>query len=246
MAVLPQEMVTRIGRAYAEGQKWLVAQGEQDPESIEVALAVEAHRWFWQPKAVRTVILANQRECTLQSELSHRVKTAWLTKEGQCPANAFVRDLYCLGNGEPEIVPTLDPALNHADQTLWYALAELAAFDDLAPKATLVQRLEWKVRLLRRLDALGVWVMETSLHGGRGERPLLRAWWEKYASYAIEDLNRPLLVAFGKTHYDELQASGIPVNDFVYHPRGIKNPSERQHQEQAIRHIHRLSPAPQN
>lgn len=245
MAVLPQEMVTRIGRAYALGQKWLIEQGEQDPESVEVALAVEAHRWFWKPPVVRTLLLTNQRKLTTQDELGNRVKSGWINHHGSKPADSFVRDFYCLGYGEPDLVPTLDPSQNEPDLSLWHPLCVLADFEDLPPRASLAQRLEWKVRLLRRLEDLGVWVVESTLHGGRGERQLLRAWWEKYGSFLHEDAGSPRMVAFGKTLYDELQAAGITPDDFVYHPRGIHQPSQQQHQEQALRHIQRLSAAPQ-
>ena len=195
MAVLPQEMVTRIGRAYASGQKWLVRQGEKDPESVEVALAVESHRWFWKPKNVRTIILTNIRELTTQTELAHRVKVNWVNHNDRSPANSFVRDLYCMGFGEPELVPTLPEEVSQADMSLWHVLAELSEFEDLPPKANLLQRLEWKVRLLRRLDTLGIWIVEASLHGGRGERPLLYSWWEHYGTYVHEAENNPRTVA---------------------------------------------------
>lgn len=246
MALLPQEMVTRIGRAYTAGQQWLVAQGESDPESVEVALAAENHRWFWKPKTVRTIILANLRQPTTQAELGNRVKVAWVNHHGHRPADSFVRELYCLGYGEPELVPSLSVENNEADLALWHVLRELTEFDDLIHRSTLVQRLEWKIRLLRRLDALGIWIVEASLHGGRGERPLLRAWWEKYGHYLHEENHHPRLVAFGKTLFDELQAEDIPVDDFVYHPRGISQPNQRQHQEDALRLIARLAAAPQN
>lgn len=245
MAVLPQEMVTRIGRAYSAGQQWLMSQGESDSESVEVALAVEAHRWFWKPAVVKTVLITNLRGHTVPSDLGNRVKVGWIKQNNSSPPDSFVRSFYCLGYGEPEIA-AIDAEANKSDLMVWHALAELAEFDELPHRADLLRRLEWKVRLLRRLDKLGLWVWDATLHGERGERSLISINWENYLSRLVESLDSPQIVAFGKTLNDELLAAGVPVEDFVYHPKGVIDPQQRQHQETVKQQIHHLSPARQN
>lgn len=238
-------MVTRIGRAYSAGQQALLRLEIQNPESIEVALAVEAHRWFWKPQNIKTIIFANSREITSQAELGHQVKVSWAKLDSQTPPNSFVRSLYCLGFGESYLVPSLDEDLNAGDQALWYSLAEMAEVEIPVSKQETLQRLEWKFRLLRKMVQRGIWLMDVSLHGGRGDRELISAWYEHYGSRVIENLESPSLVAFGKSLYDELQATGIKVDDFVYHPRGLREDEQKVHQIEAMKRIHSLTSVPQ-
>lgn len=245
MALLPQEMVTRIGRAYSAGQQALNALQIPNPESIEVALAVEAHRWFWKPQIVRTIILSNHREATSQKELGNTVKISWAKLNDQTPPNSFARTSYCLGYGEPILVPSLDESANLGDQAIWFTKAEIAEIESPITKLLDMQRLEWKYRILKKLYSRGIWLMDVSLFGDRGERELITSWYELYGSRVIENFESPRIVAFGKTLFEELQSIGIPVDDFIYHPKGLRQDDQKSHQAQALQSIHRLTSAPQ-
>lgn len=243
MAVLPQEMVTQIGRAYLQGQDWLRSQSKEDAESIEVALAVESSRWFWQPIQTKTLILLPAREQTLQEELSHVVKVRWLKDGENTPPNSFTRSFYSIGHGEPEIVPTLSDALNKHNNREWHVMAELVGLDSITPKRTLVERLEWKARILKALKSRGIWVAEASLHGGHDDPELFGIAWKAHWQLLWEDLDRPEIIAYGKGHYESLERQGIPASTFLYEPQTLRQDSQKKHQSEILQRIYKLTTA---
>ncbi|MDI9635644.1 hypothetical protein QPK87_13740 [Kamptonema cortianum] len=244
MAVLPQEMVTRVARAYAAGQIWLQSQGIQDEESVDVALAAASLRWFWKPREVNTLLLTNLRDFTETAELNFRVKSNWLTIDGDSPPDAFIRMPYCIGYGEPELVPGLSPDKNRAPHSTWQTLADLTQREHLIVDAPLLDRLEWKVRTLKELRSRGIWMLDATMHAGRTDRGLIQIWWERIGSLIYEEEHKPLIVTYGRGLYDDLLAVGAPAADFLYHPQGLASPSQRDHQQAAVDHIRRLTPNP--
>ncbi|MCB0825017.1 MAG: hypothetical protein KDC26_02405 [Armatimonadetes bacterium] len=243
MAVLPQEMVTQIGRAYLQGQDWLRSQGKEDAESIEVALAVESSRWFWRPSQTKTLILLPARELTLQEELSHVVKVGWLKDGENTPPNSFTRSFYSIGHGEPEIVPTLPKEQNKDSNREWHVMAELVGLDDLTPKRTLVERLEWKARILKGIKNRGIWVAEASLHGDHDESDLYGIAWRSHWQSLWEELDKPEIIAYGKGLYESLERQGIPVSTFLYEPQTLRQDSQKQHQSEILHRIFKLTTA---
>ncbi len=73
-------------------------------ESIEVALAVEKHRWAWKPEKVRLVLIAESHVYTTPDDLRIKIIKSWLPALAQHTPSEFVRLVYCLGYGESEIL----------------------------------------------------------------------------------------------------------------------------------------------
>lgn len=251
MPILPQEMVTRIGRAHLEGQRLLVAAGVDAREPLEVALAVEAHRWFWKPDRVRTLLLADTRRMTTAHELAQTIKSQWMKVDGCCAPNSFVRSVYCLGYGEPQIAPHLAPEANRGLGCPWDLFGELAETGRTPDrKEGLMPRLEWKVKTLMGLRSRGIWMMDVSLHGrASGDEELdslgpdfYRAWWNGYGEWVHSYEGRPEVVAVGKGLHQDLLDAGIPVQEWLYLPSVLRRPEQQEHQTQAVRRILHLRP----
>ncbi len=241
MALMPQEMITRIGRAYLLGQEWMQRNGLTDEESIDVALSAETYRWFWKPHQVKTVLFTSLRERTTPQELLIRVKTQWLTCEGHKSPDSFVRAPYCLGYGEPDIVNGTPSDPGGSSVAFWNVLAKLAERPEYDAQASLLDRLESKARILLGLHERGIWLIDSTLHGDRHDRDLIKIRWQTIGMSHYEDLAKPIIVAYGRSLYDDLLAVGVPVSDWLYHPQGLVQPQQKQHQERALERLLRLS-----
>lgn len=253
MPIVPQEMVTRIGRAHLAGQSVLVEAGMDAFESIDVALAVEAHRWFWMPERITTLLIAESHLFTSQDELGCKVKCSWLRIDGTSAPNSFVRSPYCVGYGEPDLVPGIPKEGNTGNWQYWDLFGELANIPEMAERRTsLVDRLSWKAKVLSTLRAQGVWMMDASLHGRSGrnapETQLIpsfyRTWWEGYGRKVWEDEGQPRVVVVGKGLFRAVQEAGVPVNEWLYLPAGLREADQQAHQTETIRQIRRFMTAP--
>lgn len=253
MPIVPQEMVTRIGRAHLAGQRVLVDSGLDAAESVDVALAVEAHRWFWMPDTVRTLLVAESHILTTQAELGCRVKCQWLKVDGRAAPNSFVRSPYCIGYGEPDLAPGIPKEDNLGNWQYWDLFGELAETGDVPDrKASLAERLEWKARTLVGLRDRGIWMMDASLHGrpakDAAEIQLVpkfyRTWWEGYGQAVWEEEHQPKIVVIGRGLYRALTDAQIPATEWLYLPAGLREAEQKAHQDSALKKIRRLSSIP--
>jgi len=81
-------------------------------EPIEVMRRAEEHRFYWRPKNVRVILLAESHVYTTTAELDRHLK---ISDEGfAIIPQGFVRLVYCLGYGENETLDT--PILNPKKQ----------------------------------------------------------------------------------------------------------------------------------
>lgn len=246
MAVLPQEVVTHIGRAYALGRACLREKGIAEEESVDVALAAEAHRWFWKPPQVKTLVLGVFRCLSTQEELSHRCKTRFALTNGTTPPDSFVRSPYCLAFGEPALCPSLNPEDNTAPLLCWDVFGDLAGTGDCPVDEDLVKRLEWKVKTLRAMAQRGIWCLDATLHPTHDDDCLLETAWEKVSRIVWEDEQRPHLICVGKTLHSKLASVGVPLDDWLYHPNRISQETQKVHQETVLRRIVTTNPASQH
>ncbi len=242
MATMPQEMVTRMSRAHHQGQILLESSGSAMIESVDVALAAEAHRWFWQPGEVQTLLVAESRGFTTQAELAWRSKLAWLIESGSVPPDSYVRFPYCLAYAEPGICPSA--AEQHAKPSLWSLWASLTGIELPLSRRGLVDRLEARVLILRRLKTLGIWMVDANLHGlaappGDGHlRPdLYKCWWEGYGSWLHESLGSPRIVVVGKGLHHQLSDLKIPISDWLYATPALAHPEQVELQSQTVRRV---------
>lgn len=240
MAVISQEQITRVGRAFLQGQLWMEGQQIFHPESVDVALAAESYRYFWRPRQVGTLLLIPRDVATLPSELGCKVKSGWVKVDGSQSPNGFVRSAYCLGFGEPEIVPGLPSAATERNPAFWHTLADLVQ-RPYSASLDLIPRLESKVKILHELYRLGIWIGHPSFHAGQCNRPLLDLWWKGSGQSTYEESGRPLIVAYGRGLYDDLTACDIPVADYLYHPQGLHTDEHVAHQRRIVERVLKFS-----
>lgn len=240
MAVIPQEMITTIGRAFLRGQLWLSEQGIPHAETVDVALAAETYRYFWKPKPVKTLLLIPRERITLPNELGTVVKSGFLKVGEHTSPNSFLRTPYCLGAGEPELVPGLESSDEERNSPIWHVLAELVQRDYSVNQPFLL-RIEQKARILHELHRLGIWITHPSLHAEQNDRPLLEAWWHGPGREVHVSASQPLVVALGRALYDDLSAVGVPVADYLYHPQGMTSDEQSSHQAKTVETILRFS-----
>lgn len=242
MAVLPQEIVTLVSRAYARGTSLLDDLKIKRPESVEIALAAASHRWYWRPDKLKTILFADARDITSSEELACQCKVSWLKIDGESPPNSFVRLPYCLAYGEPDLVPGIAKQDNKCPLHLWDLFGDLTERGDCPYEAKLVDRLAWKVKTLTDLKARGIWVVDPTHFPGQNHPELIRIWWEGAGRGATES-DQPLLVAYGKSYFDLLKQGGIPVDDWLYHPQHRKTDQAVDHDRKLFKVIHKLSTA---
>lgn len=240
MALISQEMITAIGRTYIKGQQWMKDNGIQTCESVDVALAAETYRYFWKPKPVKTILLLPRESQTCSPDLGHKVKSSWLKLGEHTSPNAFIRTPYCLGFGEPEIVPSLENPTEERNSTIWPALADLVQ-RNYSSSLDLLPRIEHKARILHELHRLGIWITHPSLFGGHADRPLLEQWWNGPGQFLKTEAPDALLIAFGRGLYDDLIACDVPAADYLYHPQGLQSDEHHEHQRRIVEQVLKFS-----
>ncbi|MCU0316664.1 MAG: hypothetical protein MUC92_08735 [Fimbriimonadaceae bacterium] len=213
MAIISQEVVTRVGRAHLAGQKVLLASGATQIESVEVALAAEAHAWFWRPTEVKKLLVVANRSFTRQSELAIPTKLRWLGGP-----TCFVRTLPCLAFGESQLAAAPEPSI---DPTLWPLLSDLAEFPLVTRSANLSERLEWKVKILRRLQQKGYWIQNPHPFGlaeplsSEQEAELVAPWLRQHLLPLADESQGAEIVCMGEPLAASLQMAGTPVSQVL-------------------------------
>ena len=240
MAVISQELITTIGRAYLKGQLWMKEKGIDHCETVDVALAAESYRYFWRPKQVNTLLIIPRETPTLPTELGCQVKSSWVKIGDHLSPNSFIRSPYCLGYGEPEIVTDLPNPNEERNSPVWHALAELVQRPYVA-NIELIPRLESKARILHELHRLGIWITHPSLHAAQNDRPLLQTWWNGPGQETLAESGKPLLIAYGRGLYDDLIACDIPVAEYLYNVQGVQSDEHVEHQRKIAERVLKFS-----
>jgi hypothetical protein len=140
-----------------------------EAEPIQVLRRAEEYRLYWRPDRVRVVLLAESHVYTTPDELDRSI--ALPTSAPADLPRGFVRLVYCLGYGEPQLLnrPIHSPR-NAGTPQFWeifYSCANsIRTNGDFAPilKETTSsrERVANKLALLRRLRDLGVWLLDAS------------------------------------------------------------------------------------
>lgn len=201
--------------------------GPSSQEPAEVAQMVEAHRWAWKPERVRLVLIAESHVYTSPADFA----TIYRVPSGVHAPNRYVRLIYCLAYGEK----LLAPGLGGGTPQFW------KIFGDLAGTLTTQRysgpadaRLRSWIETLRTLQKLGVWLLDSSLHGiylGGGNRvdpgivpSLQRIWWQQYGEAVLAETSPERIVAIGKGVRDSLQSqTDICFHDWIYQPQGARS-----------------------
>jgi len=112
MTDLPHDALTHLQRTHDAGAALLAARGFK-VEAKEVAIEVERHRWFWRPSKVKVLLVAESHVFTSNEDLviqTDNTKLQLVSRSSATPPpGSFVRLVYCLGYGEPEILMNTPP-----------------------------------------------------------------------------------------------------------------------------------------
>ncbi len=222
MPELPNRMLAELRRTHAAGVKVLAAV-KRRAEAEAVAIQAERHRWFWRPKNPKLLLVAESHVFTTAEDLAIRIDNTKLrpfSKPGAIPPpNEYVRLVYCLGYGEPEILANPpDGHRNPGTQNYWDIFGRITGRlpQPLQRNEDLDQRLPWNIETLRQMCRQGVWLLDASVHAiylGYGDRLppatqriLHRQWWEGYGRCVIEGCHGARIWVIGKTVHKCLQS----------------------------------------
>jgi hypothetical protein len=225
----------RIETAHSIGARLLQKAGLTS-EPLDVALAVERHRWTWKPEHVRVVLVAESHVYTSAQDLALRVRRECLPMPAQHAPEEFVRLVYCLGYGEPDVLSGPSDGRNDGTRQFWDMFGRLAATGKQPRSSegvTWRERIQWKVKTLQTLQARGVWLLDASLHAiyapGGGRVPpeikyeLHRQWLRYYGTHILSEMLQARRWVIGKTVYDALADVGFSESGWIYQPQAQRS-----------------------
>jgi hypothetical protein len=240
---LPEKYRARLIEAQEDGSRILRSRGLV-PEPLETALWVEEHRWYWKPKDIKFIIVAESHVYTNANEVSVKIIPDLLPEDvpKDVPLN-FVKLVYCLGYGEPSILDRPEIIENNAGTRQYMNLfRDCIGFVD-----NTASFLQWKARLLKTLRDKGIWLLDASCHAcakGRGERlppeiveRIVPISWNIYVKTIIDDLSiDPKYVwIIGKGLHDSLKGKYARGSNWIYQPNAhFTNPEkyeEKRHRQ---------------
>lgn len=205
-----------------------------EPESVDVAIAVEQYRWFWKPKDVKLVLLAESHVHTTSDDYNTQLDISQITSLiADTPFAAgpdqpslfhnYVRLVYCLGYGEMSLIyedtiPKLTDdestwsSSNKGTYQYWSQLFGALAGTGSQPKAE--HRIPWKIKTLTEMYRKGIWLLDASVHAiyrrhntaimGNDKNLLHQQWWDGYGKFILFQGNNAQIWVIGKGVYNAL------------------------------------------
>ncbi len=236
MSQIPVWVEQKIKISQNKGANLLKEAGFE-PELPQVALAVEKHRWAWRPENISVILIAESHIYTSAQDFGLTVQKQCLPAVAQHTPEEFVRLIYCLGYGEPELLSAQTVQRNAGTRQFWDLFGKLTLRGKQPRKSTgvsLSDRLAWKVATLQEMQAKGVWVIDASIHamylpGGKRvsnqiKSTLHRFWWEDYGAGLWSRFPEAKVWIIGKTVADELQKLKIDFQGWIYQPGAGRSP----------------------
>lgn len=234
---IPEEYEGQLIEAHEQGSNIIKSFG-RTPEPLETALLVEEHRWFWKPKDIKFILIAESHVYTDENENKVKINPNRLPENvpNGIPLN-FVKLVYCLGYGEPEILDAPEKIENNAGTKQYFGMfRSLIGFSE---KPRHMTRLEWKVSILKNVQEKGIWLLDASCHAcafGKNERlpsdivgRIVPISWNRYVKSIIDDISIDLQSVWiiGKGLHDILGTKYARCSNWIYQPNvRFKNPEK--------------------
>jgi hypothetical protein len=218
----------------------------QEIDSLSVVKQVEEYRQFWKPTQINVLLLAESHVFTSQEELQ---STCILPLQNRFIMNYpthYVRFVYCLGYGEPEML-NLRIENNLGTNQYWKIFSSSIAkndkdvgqqrFQDIKKdKTSLLQRLRNKVNILQEMKRKGIWLLDASIVGIAGsvtdsevKEKIISTCWDSYIQGEIIDSPPKHIIVVGKSVEGilkwrlELLKASMKVNySALPQPQGIR------------------------
>ena len=238
MPDLPQDALTQFQTTHAEGCR-TIAKTEFTPESIQIGIEVERHRWHWKPNQPRILLVAESHVLTTDEDFNVRVREAsirpYLRPQATLPPDHFVRLVYCLAYGETDLLAAPPAQFSNPGTPSYWDIFGRVAFRCPQPRqqdgATFDDRMRWKVDTLRELYRMGIWLLDASAHAiyrrndvrlsEAVQQTLHEEWWNGYGKFLIDSCESAKVWVIGKTVYKCLTNAGLNVYGgprWVYQP----------------------------
>ena len=241
MPELPAEALRCLKQTHAEGCQTL-QQTRCTPESVEVAIEVERHRWHWKPVHPKLILLAESHVLTTERDMDFRTDEAkvrsFLRPNASLPPDRFVRLVYCLAYGESELLSRQRPHISNLVTPSYWDIFGRVAFRCPQPRredgAKFNDRMRWKVDTMRALFKMGIWLLDASVHAiyrgneSRLESPvqneLHKQWCEGYGRYLMRTCESSKVWVIGKLVHNcvsQAQFTDWTYRGWVYQPRAL-------------------------
>jgi|SRR2546421_612232 len=191
-------------------------------DSYKVVEEVERYRHLWKPGKVRVLLFAESHVRTSDEDFDHH----WSYGSGRAYQGNFLRFVYCLANGEKDLVQIRS---NKGTWQFWLLLSsclnnptDKTTFSSVLRKTTpdFNARMKKKIRLLEDLKKHGIWLLDASIVGVNEQKDpiwtrIVRHSWSNHTRSVLENLNPTpehiIIVGEGveKTLGDEVRGLGI-------------------------------------
>jgi len=232
------DALNHLRQTHAAGSQ-LLQQSNYTPESLEIAIEVEKHRWCWKPKQPKLVLVAESHVFTTEQEAKFELDEfkirPFLKPDAVLLSNRFVRLVYCLAYGESDLLVPQTSQISNTGTPLYWDVFGRVAFRCPQPPpddgTNFNDRMHWKIDTLRELYRMGIWLLDGSVHSiyrrEQGRLPseiqqeLHKQWWQGYGKYLLSNCESPKLWVIGKMVYDclsELNFEGQECRGWVYQP----------------------------
>ena len=141
-------------------------------ESLEVLKQIQEYWNYWKPKETNVLLLAESHVYTSDCDFEAFCSKIKLNEFIKNYPLRFVRLVYCLGYGEPDLLnQKLDD--NSGTTQFWKILSSCIAKDDkdlgfsriLQGNSSFFGRVRNKVNILHELKRRGIWLIDASIVG---------------------------------------------------------------------------------
>ena len=234
---LPENHKKKLIVAHQIGSQ-ILKNEDENPEPVETALAVEEYRWFWKPKNVKFVLVAESHVRTSAEELKVSIIPERLAST--YPANGplgFVKLVYCLGYGESNILDFPNKIRNNPGTKQYIDL--FADLIGLKHQRNYVTRVKYSTNVLNTVKKQGIWLLDASIHacymGNKKSYPtevvkkrlpnkvvkkIVPMSWNRYVRPIIDDVDiDPTCVwIIGKDLRDLLEGKYTRGSNWIYQP----------------------------
>ena len=142
-------------------------------DSLDVVKQVEEYRQFWKPEQANVILLAESHVYTTDKEFASECNRFALNNFIQNYPTHYVRFVYCLGYGEPDILNKQLESNRGRTSQFWKIFSSCVAKNDtdlgfqriLTGKTQLHQRVRNKVSILQEMKRRGIWLVDASIVG---------------------------------------------------------------------------------
>jgi hypothetical protein len=185
----------------------------QQIDSLDVAKQVEQYRRFWKPEQAKVVLLAESHVFTTDEEFASECNKFALSNFIQNYPTHYVRFVYCLGYGEPDILSKQLESNRGRTSQFWKIFSSCVAKNDidlgfqriLTGKTQLHQRLGNKVGILQEMKSRGIWLVDASIVGIYGavknqkvKETIITTCWDAYIKNVILESHPKHIIVIGK------------------------------------------------